>query len=189
MKWVPYCSLLKQSQFCSYMGLRVHIIGIRGPCHIMHIIFHKISKPIAIHILKGIVRVGRIHAHILFQQIRDTITIIGIPFAKAAFRIAGFVAFPFGKELIDVRDMGQTRLFGTGLANFLWIILAGIWLFISHIMEGIACCLTIIGIPFGLAHFNIAIVCFAPLGKKPVNKSAAVAARNSSAEANLQNQK
>jgi uncharacterized membrane protein YccF (DUF307 family) len=98
------------------------------------------------------------------------ITIIGIPFAHAAFRIAGFAAFPFGKELVDSRALGEKRIAGTGLANFLWIILAGIWLAISHILAGATLCLTIIGIPFGFAHFRLAGVCFAPLGKKPVVK-------------------
>jgi len=96
------------------------------------------------------------------------ITIVGIPFGFAAFRIARFAAFPFGKQLVDARLVGGNRIFGTSLANFLWIILAGIWLFICHVMAGIACCLTIIGIPFGLAHFKLAMVSFAPLGKKTV---------------------
>lgn len=95
------------------------------------------------------------------------ITVIGIPFAYAAFRIAGFAAFPFGKELVDVRVVGEERIVGTALANFLWIIFAGIWLAISHIIAGIGLCLTIIGIPFGFAHFRLAGVCFAPLGKQP----------------------
>ena len=98
------------------------------------------------------------------------ITVIGIPFGVAAFRIAGFAAFPFGKELVDSRDLGDSRITGTGLANFLWIILAGIWLAISHIIAGVSLCLTIIGIPFGFAHFRLAGVCFAPLGKTPVSK-------------------
>ena len=96
------------------------------------------------------------------------VTIVGLPFAIAAFRIAGFAAFPFGKELVDARLVGEERVFGTGLANFLWIILAGLWLAISHTLAGISYCLTIIGIPFGIAHFKLAIVSFAPLGKRPV---------------------
>ncbi len=96
------------------------------------------------------------------------ITVVGIPFAYAAFRIAGFVAFPYGRQLVDSRAAGGKRIVGTGLANFLWIILAGVWLAISHILAGISLCLTIIGIPFGFAHFRLAGVCFAPLGKKAV---------------------
>ncbi len=98
------------------------------------------------------------------------ITVVGIPFAYAAFRIAGFAAFPFGKELVDGRIMGEQRVVGTSLANFLWIVLAGIWLAVSHIVAGISLCLTIIGIPFGFAHFRLAGVCFAPLGKTPVSR-------------------
>ena len=96
------------------------------------------------------------------------ITVVGIPFGWAAFRIAGFAAFPFGKDLVDARVVGEERVAGTGLANFLWIILAGIWLAISHILAGASLCLTIIGIPFGFAHFRLAMVCFAPLGKRVV---------------------
>jgi uncharacterized membrane protein YccF (DUF307 family) len=96
------------------------------------------------------------------------ITVVGIPFGWAAFRIAGFAAFPFGKDLVDARVVGEDRVAGTGLANFLWIILAGIWLAISHILAGASLCLTIIGIPFGFAHFRLAMVCFAPLGKRVV---------------------
>ncbi len=94
------------------------------------------------------------------------LTIVGLPWAWAAFRIARFAAFPFGKHLVDARDVGEQPVIGTGLANFLWIILAGVWLWIAHVLAGIALCLTVIGIPFGLAHFKLAGVVFAPLGKR-----------------------
>ena len=96
------------------------------------------------------------------------ITVVGIPFAVAAFRIAGFAAFPFGRELVDARAVGEERILGTGLSNLLWIVLAGIWLTIGHVFWGVGYCLTIIGIPFGLAHFKLASVSFAPLGKRVV---------------------
>ena len=113
------------------------------------------------------------------------ITIIGIPFAKAAFRISVFAAFPFGRELIDGQLLGKERIMGTGLVNFLWCILAGLWLAICHALAGIACCLTIIGIPFGLAHFKLAQVSFAPLGKVIVSSDVARVARARSASAEL----
>ena len=97
------------------------------------------------------------------------ITVVGIPFAVAAVRIAGFAAFPFGKELVDARTIGETRIVGTGLANLLWIVLAGIWLTVGHVLLGVALCLTLILIPFGLAHFKLASVSFAPLGKRVVS--------------------
>ncbi len=114
------------------------------------------------------------------------ITIVGLPFAMAAFRISGFAAFPFGKELVDARLLGEERIFGTGLANLLWVVLAGIWLAISHALSGISYCLTIIGIPFGLAHFKLAAVSFAPLGKRPVTTELAMQARHQNASTALQ---
>jgi uncharacterized membrane protein YccF (DUF307 family) len=95
------------------------------------------------------------------------VTIIGIPFAFACFRIAGFVFFPFGRELVDARDLGEARIPGTTLGNILWFLLAGWWLFVLHVMEGVVACLSIIGIPFGIAHFKLALVSLAPLGKRP----------------------
>ncbi len=109
------------------------------------------------------------------------ITIIGIPFGIASIRIAGFVAFPFGRELIDARLVGEERIVGTGFANFIWIIFAGLWLAISHALLGIACCITIIGIPFGLAHFKLAAISFAPLGKRTFSRDLARAAREQNA--------
>jgi len=97
------------------------------------------------------------------------LTVVGIPFGWAAFRIAGFAAFPYGKTLVDARAVGEVVITGTTLANILWIIFAGIWLAISHILAGISLCLTIIGIPFGFAHFRLAAVCFAPLGTRTVS--------------------
>ena len=104
----------------------------------------------------------------VFVGLLLALTIVGMPFAVAAFRIAGFAAFPFGKDLADARLVGGMRIPGTGLANLLWILLAGIWLTIGHAMAGLAYCVTIIGIPFGLAHFKLAAISFAPLGQRTV---------------------
>jgi uncharacterized membrane protein YccF (DUF307 family) len=98
------------------------------------------------------------------------ITIIGIPYSYACFRIAYFSALPFGNKLVDARDVGEERIFGTTLVNVIWVILAGIWLFIEHVVVGVGLCLTIIGIPFGLAHFKLAKISFAPLGKRVVSE-------------------
>jgi len=93
------------------------------------------------------------------------LTVVGIPFGIAAFRIANFTAFPFGRQLVDITELGEEEVFGTTLMNVLWVILAGIWLFIIHLIAAASLCLTIIGIPFGIAHFKLAIASFAPLGK------------------------
>jgi uncharacterized membrane protein YccF (DUF307 family) len=113
------------------------------------------------------------------------ITVIGIPFAIAAFRIAAFAAFPFGRELVDVSVLGKERIIGTAFANLLWILLAGLWLAIGHAIMGLTCFVSIIGIPFGLAHFKLAGVCFAPLGKEAVPVDVARAARKRDAESRV----
>lgn len=100
--------------------------------------------------------------------ILQCLTLIGIPFGIAAFRIAGFAAFPFGKDLVDNRVLGERRIPGTSLANLVWILLAGLWLTIGHAVAGVGYCVTVVGIPFGLAHFKLAQVSFAPLGKTVV---------------------
>jgi uncharacterized membrane protein YccF (DUF307 family) len=102
----------------------------------------------------------------LFTGLLLALSVVGLPFAFAAWRIAGFAAWPFGRTLVDVRDLGEEPIIGTGIANLIWIIVAGIWLWIGHVMAGIGLCCTIIGIPFGLAHFRLAAVSFAPLGKR-----------------------
>ncbi|MCC6144834.1 MAG: YccF domain-containing protein [Candidatus Hydrogenedentes bacterium] len=96
------------------------------------------------------------------------VTVVGIPFGFGALRIAGFVAWPFGRMAVDADLAGEERFAGTGCANIIWILLAGIWLAISHILIGASLCLTIIGIPWGWQHFKIAELCFAPLGRRIV---------------------
>ena len=96
------------------------------------------------------------------------LTVVGIPFAVASFRIARFAAFPFGRRLVEAQALGETQVPGTLLANVLWGLLAGLWLAISHSLAGFAYCVSIVGIPFGFAHFRLALVCFAPLGKRTV---------------------
>ena len=93
-------------------------------------------------------------------------TIIGIPFGIASFRIAGFAFCPFGKKLIPSPNAGM----GTALLNLIWIVFAGFWLALGAALTGVLWCCTIIGIPWGIACFNIAQASFAPLGKVVVKK-------------------
>ena len=75
----------------------------------------------------------------------------------------------FAKRAYIHERASEGHIVGTGIANVLWIIFAGVWLWISHVLAGIAYCVTIIGIPFGFAHFRLAAVSFAPLGKRVVD--------------------
>jgi len=88
------------------------------------------------------------------------ILIITIPFGIAAFRIANYVLWPFGRTTVVRRDAGIASLIG----NVIWIILFGWWLAIGHLVSGIALCLTIIGIPLGLANFKLIPISLLPLG-------------------------
>ncbi|TVT55670.1 YccF domain-containing protein [Amycolatopsis rhizosphaerae] len=92
------------------------------------------------------------------------VLIIPIPFGIAAFRIANYALWPFGRTLVDRRDAGVGSLIG----NILWIVFAGWWLALAHIATGIALCVTIIGIPLGLANFKLVPVSLVPLGREIV---------------------
>lgn len=92
------------------------------------------------------------------------ILIITIPWGIASFRIANYALWPFGREVIDKPGAGTGSLLG----NIIWIIVAGLWLAIGHIVTGIALCVTIIGIPLGIANFKLVKVSLVPLGKEIV---------------------
>jgi uncharacterized membrane protein YccF (DUF307 family) len=90
--------------------------------------------------------------------------IITIPFGIAAFRIANYVLWPFGRTTVPRQDAGVGSLIG----NILWIVLFGWWLALGHLMSGIVLCLTIIGIPLGLANFKLIPISLVPLGVRIV---------------------
>jgi len=92
------------------------------------------------------------------------ILIITIPFAIACFRIAAYVIWPFGRSITIRRSAGIGSLIG----NIIWIILFGWWLAVGHLTSGIVLCLTIIGIPLGLADFKMIPISLLPLGVKIV---------------------
>ncbi len=88
------------------------------------------------------------------------ITVIGLPWTPAAFRIAGFSYFPFGKVIVE-RDTGA----GSLLLNILWLVFAGWWLALQHIVLAAGLAVTIIGIPFAWQHVKLAILSLTPVGK------------------------
>jgi len=92
------------------------------------------------------------------------ILIITIPFGIAALRIAMFALWPFGKTVVKRRDAGLT----SGIGNVLWFVLCGWWLALLHLLSGVLLCLTIIGIPLGLANFKLIPVSLLPLGREIV---------------------
>ena len=92
------------------------------------------------------------------------ITIIGIPFGIAALRIALFALWPFGRTLVKKPGGGVA----SGIGNVIWLIFCGWWLALGHIITGVALCITLIGIPLGLANFKLIPVSLLPLGRDVV---------------------
>jgi uncharacterized membrane protein YccF (DUF307 family) len=90
--------------------------------------------------------------------------IITIPWGIASLRIANYVLWPFGRTTVERRDAGAGSLIG----NVIWLVFAGIWLAIGHLATGIALCVTIIGIPLGLANFKLIPISLLPLGREIV---------------------
>ena len=92
------------------------------------------------------------------------ILIITIPFAIASFRIASYVIWPFGRSVQVRRDFGCASVIG----NVIWIVLVGWELALGHLTAGILLCITIIGIPLGLANFKLIPISLLPLGVRIV---------------------
>jgi uncharacterized membrane protein YccF (DUF307 family) len=91
--------------------------------------------------------------------------IITIPFGIASMRMANFALWPFGRRLVDRPDAGVASLIG----NVIWLVVAGWWLALGHLVTGFMLCLTIIGIPLGLACFKLIPVSLLPLGREIVS--------------------
>lgn len=118
------------------------------------------------------------------------ISIIGIPWGRACYNISELAATPFGKEAIDRRQLTQIKDVGTSafgfIGNIIWFVLVGIWVAIAHTAAGILCCVTLIGIPFGIQHFKLAGLAVAPIGKAIVSKELANQAREENAKSDLE---
>ncbi|MCL3819587.1 YccF domain-containing protein [Aeromicrobium wangtongii] len=89
------------------------------------------------------------------------ITIVGIPFGIASFRIGLFALWPFGRTVVVKPGAGVA----SGIGNVLWFIFSGLWLAIGHAVLGAILCITIIGIPLGLANFKLIPISLFPLGR------------------------
>jgi len=100
-----------------------------------------------------------------FAALVMAILIITFPFAIASGRMALFCLWPFGRTLVKKQSAGAGALIG----NVLWIVLAGWWLALGHLITGIAMCITIIGIPLGLANFKLIGVSLTPFGREIVD--------------------
>ncbi len=93
------------------------------------------------------------------------VLIVTIPFGIASLRIAAFSLWPFGRAVVRREDAGAA----SGVGNVLWFLLCGWWLALGHLFSGILLCLTIIGIPLGLANFKLIPISLLPMGREIVS--------------------
>jgi uncharacterized membrane protein YccF (DUF307 family) len=109
----------------------------------------------------------------LFAALVMFIFIITIPFALQAVKLAVFALWPFGRTVLERPDAGAPSLIG----NILWLILAGWWLALGHLVTGILLCITIIGIPLGLGNFKLIPISLWPFGREivPIEEADATA--------------
>jgi uncharacterized membrane protein YccF (DUF307 family) len=97
------------------------------------------------------------------------VTIVGLPWTRAAFNIAAYTLLPFGQMAVSRADYTGRQDLGTGplgfLGNIVWLLLAGWWLALGHLVTAILLGITIIGIPFAWAHLKLAGIALWPIGK------------------------
>ncbi len=97
------------------------------------------------------------------------ITIVGLPWVRAAFNIAAYTLLPFGHRVVSRAEYTGERGLGTGplgfLGNVVWLVLAGWWLALGHLVTAILLAVTIVGIPFAWAHLKLAGIALWPVGK------------------------
>ncbi len=97
----------------------------------------------------------------LIAGLLSILFIVTIPFAVPAFRLAGYTLWPFGRVVVRRPDAGA----GSAVGNILWFLVAGWWLALLHVVFGLLLAITIIGIPFTVAHFKLAALALMPYGK------------------------
>lgn len=93
------------------------------------------------------------------------ILIVTIPFGLAAFRIAAYALWPFGRTVVRRQDAGA----GSAIGNIIWIVFAGWWLALGHLLTSIPLFVTIIGIPLAIANLKMIPISLAPLGREIVS--------------------
>jgi len=115
------------------------------------------------------------------------VSIVGIPWGRACFTMANLALFPFGREAIRRDELTGKSDIGTSgwglFGNILWFVVGGFWLGLLHAGVGLFYAVTIVGIPFAIAHFKLGSLALAPVGRTIVRKDVAGVARRRSAEA------
>lgn len=112
----------------------------------------------------------------LIAAVIMAVTIIGLPWARAAFNIASYTMLPFGRKAVSRAEYLGSQDIGAGLlgfiGNIIWLVLAGWWLALGHLITAVLLAVTLIGIPFAWAHLKLAGIALWPIGKMIVDYDA-----------------
>lgn len=127
----------------------------------------------------------------LLATLFSVVLIITLPLTRSCWEITKLSLFPFGNEAVHVDELepgnkSSVMNAGGALLNIVWFVLFGWWLCLTHILAGIAQCITIIGIPVGIANFKIAAIALWPVGRRVVPVEVARAARETNARRRFQ---
>ena len=127
----------------------------------------------------------------LIATLFSIVLIITLPLTRSCWEITKLSLLPYGNEAVHVDELepgtkSSVMNAGATLLNILWLVLFGWWLCLTHIMAGIAQCITIIGIPVGIANFKIAAIALWPVGRRVVSVEVARAAREANARRRFQ---
>ena len=90
------------------------------------------------------------------------ISIIGIPVGVQCFKFASLMLAPFGRHIVIGTRPASVLL------NVLWLVFGGIELALTSAGIGLALCVTVIGIPFGLQCFKFANLALLPFGARVI---------------------
>lgn len=90
-------------------------------------------------------------------------TIIGIPFGLQQIKLSRLALLPFGKEIVQMNKPDGCLVIGL---NILWIVVGGIAITLTHLIFGLLCAITIVGIPFAKQHLKLAGLALTPFGRE-----------------------
>lgn len=121
----------------------------------------------------------------LLATLLSAVLVVTLPYSRSCWEITKMSLMPFGNDIIHVKYLEpKSAVLNTlgSVLNIVWFILFGWWLCLVHIFVGIAQCVSIIGIPTGLAHFKLVPISLLPVGQRVVPKDIAKLARQHAAE-------
>ena len=117
----------------------------------------------------------------LFATLVSIVLIFTLPLTRSCWEITKLSLLPFGNEVLRPDSKSHVLNAGGTFLNVFWLVFFGWWLCLMHISAGILQCLTIIGIPVGIANFKIAAIALWPVGRRVVSVEEAQAAREANA--------